>query len=119
MLLQSSVVRTSCLTKKGGKLPTCVSIEMLSAVGDSDGLYSPDRSADSRDYKSRFLDDFEPVRLLGRGAYGRVFEARKKIDLKHYAVKRIKLPGSKDARAKVMREVTVRPTGLGKNLPLS
>ncbi len=62
-------------------------------------------------YESRFLEDFEPVRLLGRGAFGRVFEARKRIDQKHYAVKRIKLPGNKEARAKVMREVTVnRPS---------
>lgn len=58
-------------------------------------------------FASRFLEDFELVRLLGRGAYGRVFEARKKIDEKHYAVKRIKLPSSKEARTKVMREVTV------------
>lgn len=59
------------------------------------------------DYHSRFFEDFEPISLLGRGAYGRVFEARKRIDEKHYAVKRIKLPSNKDARAKVMREVTV------------
>ena len=59
-------------------------------------------------YESRFLEDFEPVRLLGRGSFGRVFESRKRIDQKHYAVKRIKLPSNKEARAKVMREVTVR-----------
>lgn len=58
-------------------------------------------------YESRFLEDFHPVSLLGRGAFGRVFEARKLIDQKHYAVKRIKLPSNKEARAKVMREVTV------------
>ncbi|EFX66749.1 hypothetical protein DAPPUDRAFT_331794 [Daphnia pulex] len=63
---------------------------------------------DSLFYESRFLEDFQPVSLLGRGAFGRVFEARKLIDQKHYAVKRIKLPSNKEARAKVMREVTVR-----------
>lgn len=58
-------------------------------------------------YESRFLEDFEPVRLLGQGAFGLVFEARKRIDQKYYAVKRIKLPSDEEARAKVMREVTV------------
>ena len=58
-------------------------------------------------YESRFLEDFKPVSLLGRGAFGLVFEARKLIDEKHYAVKRIKLPSNKESRAKVMREVTV------------
>jgi serine/threonine protein kinase len=62
---------------------------------------------DSLFYESRFLEDFQPVSLLGRGAFGRVFEARKLIDQKHYAIKRIKLPSNKEARAKVMREVTV------------
>lgn len=57
-------------------------------------------------YESRFLEDFEPVRLLGQGAFGLVFEARKRIDQKYYAVKRIKLPSDEEARAKVMREVT-------------
>ena len=58
-------------------------------------------------YTSRFLEDFEPVRLLGKGAYGLVFEAQKLIDRVHYAVKRIKLPSKKEDRVKVMREVTV------------
>ena len=62
---------------------------------------------DSLTYDSRFIQDFVPERLIGRGAYGRVFEAIKKIDGKHYAVKRIKLPTNKEARGKVMREVTV------------
>ncbi|KAI9559366.1 hypothetical protein GHT06_016155 [Daphnia sinensis] len=57
-------------------------------------------------YTSRFLEDFKPVRLLGKGAFGLVFEARKRIDQKDYAVKRIKLPSDEEARAKVMREVT-------------
>lgn len=65
------------------------------------------QDGDSLFYESRFLEDFQPVSLLGRGAFGRVFEARKLIDQKHYAVKRIKLPSNKEARAKVMREVTV------------
>lgn len=80
---------------------------MMSTIDEVDESSDQRLSSDSSVYDSRFLEDFEPVRLLGRGAYGRVFEARKQIDQKHYAVKRIKLPGNKDARAKVMREVTV------------
>lgn len=34
-----------------------------------------------------------------------MFEARNKIDDGHYAVKRIRLPKSEEARKKVMREV--------------
>lgn len=75
---------------------------------------SSDKPPSSFVYSSRFLEDFELVRLLGRGAYGRVFEARKKIDEKHYAVKRIKLPSNKDARTKVMREVIVSYNNISK-----
>lgn len=80
----------------------------MSPIDESEDIsLSSQQSSSPFEFHSRFLEDFEPVRLLGRGAYGRVFEARKRIDEKHYAVKRIKLPANKDARAKVMREVTV------------
>ncbi|KAG8591131.1 hypothetical protein GDO81_000055 [Engystomops pustulosus] len=56
-------------------------------------------------YVSRYLTDFEPIRCLGRGGFGVVFEARNKVDDCNYAVKRIRLPNKKLAREKVMREV--------------
>ncbi|KAF4521545.1 hypothetical protein B566_EDAN009513 [Ephemera danica] len=57
------------------------------------------------EFSSRYLDDFEQVRCLGRGGFGVVFEARKKIDDCSYAVKRIQLPFRKESRDRVMREV--------------
>ncbi|KAG9509463.1 putative ATP-dependent RNA helicase DDX46, partial [Fragariocoptes setiger] len=56
-------------------------------------------------FKSRYSSDFEPIRRLGRGGFGVVFEAKNKIDDCHYAVKRICLPLEKEARDRVMREV--------------
>lgn len=58
-------------------------------------------------YISRYLTDFEPIQCLGRGGFGLVFEVRNRLDDCHYAVKRIQLPNSEEAREKVMREVKV------------
>lgn len=85
---------------------------MMSPSVDDDGPFSEfdvniHHSSSNGKFKSRFIEDFEPVRLLGKGAYGLVFEAQKLIDRVHYAVKRIKLPSKKEDRVKVMREVTV------------
>jgi serine/threonine protein kinase len=83
---------------------------MMSTIDETDEpslTFSELNQEENLFYESRFLEDFQPVSLLGRGAFGRVFEARKLIDQKHYAIKRIKLPSNKEARAKVMREVTV------------
>ncbi|XP_064465705.1 eukaryotic translation initiation factor 2-alpha kinase 3-like isoform X2 [Ornithodoros turicata] len=55
-------------------------------------------------FESRYLSDFEPVRCLGKGGFGLVLESRNKIDDCTYAVKRICLPNSPEARDKVMRE---------------
>lgn len=44
------------------------------------------------EFKSRYLQDFEPIHCLGKGGFGIVFEARNKIDDCHYAIKRIPLP---------------------------
>jgi len=46
----------------------------------------------SVEFKSRYLQDFEPIHCLGKGGFGIVFEARNKIDDCHYAIKRIPLP---------------------------
>ncbi|XP_063781191.1 eukaryotic translation initiation factor 2-alpha kinase 3 isoform X2 [Pseudophryne corroboree] len=66
---------------------------------------SENRSDYSCGYVSRYLTDFEPIRCLGRGGFGVVFEARNKVDDCNYAIKRIRLPNRKLAREKVMREV--------------
>jgi serine/threonine protein kinase len=56
-------------------------------------------------FTSRFLDDYEPKRRLGRGGFGIVLEAHNKLVDISYAVKRIPLPLTYQARKKVMREV--------------
>lgn len=38
----------------------------------------------------RFLQDFDNIIRLGSGGYGTVFKARKKLDQKDYAVKKVK-----------------------------
>ncbi|XP_063231774.1 eukaryotic translation initiation factor 2-alpha kinase [Bacillus rossius redtenbacheri] len=57
------------------------------------------------EFTSRYLTDFEPVRCLGKGGFGVVFEAKNKIDDWSYAVKRIALPNRPESRDRVMREV--------------
>lgn len=56
-------------------------------------------------FSSRFLNDFDLVRCLGKGGFGVVFEVRNKLDDCHYAIKRIVLPNKKESRDRVMREV--------------
>lgn len=66
------------------------------------------------EYISRYNQDFEQIRVLGKGGYGVVFEARNRMDTCSYAVKRIELKSS--AKEKVMREVralaTLEHTGI-------
>ncbi|KAM5193953.1 eukaryotic translation initiation factor 2-alpha kinase 3 [Mantella aurantiaca] len=69
------------------------------------GDLADNRGEYSCGYVSRYLTDFEPIRCLGRGGFGVVFEARNKVDDCNYAIKRIRLPNRKLAREKVMREV--------------
>ncbi|XP_060870563.1 eukaryotic translation initiation factor 2-alpha kinase isoform X1 [Metopolophium dirhodum] len=57
------------------------------------------------EFKSRYLQDFEPIHCLGKGGFGIVFEARNKIDDCHYAIKRIPLPSKEESRNRVLREV--------------
>ena len=53
----------------------------------------------------RYIDDFEHVECLGKGGFGVVFKAKKKIDDCEYAIKRIFLPHCEEAKSKMMREV--------------
>ncbi|XP_057369389.1 eukaryotic translation initiation factor 2-alpha kinase 3-like [Daphnia carinata] len=86
----------------------CLEMMTIDEVDEPDIFFTePDPDHQWDGFTSRFLEDFKPLRLLGKGAFGLVFEARKRIDQKDYAVKRIKLPSNEEARAKVMREVTV------------
>ncbi|KRY66240.1 Eukaryotic translation initiation factor 2-alpha kinase 3 [Trichinella pseudospiralis] len=57
------------------------------------------------EFSSRFLKDFIPVRCLGCGGFGTVYESVNKVDEQKYAVKRIALPEREYAKEKVIREV--------------
>ncbi|CAK1545481.1 unnamed protein product [Leptosia nina] len=57
------------------------------------------------EYSGRYENDFTPLRCLGRGGFGVVFEARNNIDHCSYAVKRITLPRKESRRERVLREV--------------
>ena len=41
----------------------------------------------------RYLEDFDHLQYLGKGGYGIVFKAKKKIDNREYAIKRISVSG--------------------------
>mmetsp|Transcript_71327 Transcript_71327/g.209080 ORF Transcript_71327/g.209080 Transcript_71327/m.209080 type:complete len:683 (-) Transcript_71327:136-2184(-) len=57
---------------------------------------------------SRFRQDFEPLELLGRGAFGEVWRCRHRLDGREYAVKavkyRIDTPDDGHLRHRVLRE---------------
>ncbi|CAH0596457.1 unnamed protein product [Chrysodeixis includens] len=57
------------------------------------------------EYSGRYESDFTPLRCLGRGGFGVVFEAKNNIDHCSYAVKRITLPRRESKRERVLREV--------------
>ncbi|XP_071792922.1 eukaryotic translation initiation factor 2-alpha kinase 3-like [Asterias amurensis] len=60
-----------------------------------------------KEYKSRYLTDFEHQQCLGKGGFGIVFEAKNVVDENSYAVKRICLPNRTQARKKVLREARI------------
>ncbi len=49
-------------------------------------------SSSGQDFRSKFLEEFQDVEMLGAGGFGVVFKATHKIDCRDYAVKRIQLP---------------------------
>jgi len=62
--------------------------------------------------QSRYLNDFEELKKLGEGAYGKVVKARNKLDMRLYAIKQIHLhPKRKNAEPKynqrILREVSL------------
>ncbi|PAV79401.1 hypothetical protein WR25_20629 isoform B [Diploscapter pachys] len=66
---------------------------------------SSQNSITEPEYQSKFLTEFEPVKLLGHGGFGLVFEAINHLDTAHYAVKRIAVAKNKNDIERVLREV--------------
>ena len=54
---------------------------------------------------SRYLNDFEEVEFLGKGAFGVVVKARNKLDERFYAIKKIQLSSSAAEEERTMREI--------------
>ncbi|KPI94292.1 Eukaryotic translation initiation factor 2-alpha kinase 3 [Papilio xuthus] len=67
--------------------------------------YERPPSNNTKEYSGRYENDFTPLRCLGQGGFGVVFEARNNIDHCSYAVKRITLPKRQSKRERVLREV--------------
>ena len=78
----------------------------MATANETDRRSISEEHSSTVEFKSRFVEDFDFIRFLGKGAFGHVFEVRKRrYDKKFYAVKRIMKPANevKDN----MREVTV------------
>ena len=72
-----------------------------SLAGTEFGTYQP---ADRE--RSRYLSDFEEVRILGRGTFGQVAKVKNKLDGRYYAVKKIMIRQGAQLN-KILREVTL------------
>ncbi|OQV16559.1 Eukaryotic translation initiation factor 2-alpha kinase 1 [Hypsibius exemplaris] len=58
---------------------------------------------------SRYQEEFEELKLIGHGGFGRVYQARHRVDGQEYAVKKVPLPrkSSRENILKIFREVKV------------
>ncbi|VDM61797.1 unnamed protein product, partial [Angiostrongylus costaricensis] len=101
-------------------IDVCVSTRYIARTNSSENIQIPQVRSYSvkliiffpcklRDFLNfiifRFIQDFEPVKLLGHGGFGVVFEARNRLDECPYAVKRIAVANSERAIQLVLREV--------------
>jgi serine/threonine protein kinase len=60
-------------------------------------------------HTSRYRDDFEEIRPLGRGGYGSVWHVRNKLDGCNYAIKKIRLKSTDHSLERVFREIKSMP----------
>ena len=80
----------------------------LPLMGPDHALASPLSAPLPSLFRSRYSQDFEEVRMLGRGGFGSVFLAVNKLDKVEYAVKKINILLAKSTLVyKILREVTV------------
>ncbi|CAJ0610212.1 unnamed protein product [Cylicocyclus nassatus] len=109
----SSIVVTLAKAKRAETRSTSVGPSVGSTPSSEEtptGEIRQRRTTSSHDsvgetFHSKFLQDFEPVKLLGHGGFGVVFEAINRLDECPYAVKRIAVSNSERAIQRVLREV--------------
>ncbi|CAG8579359.1 6455_t:CDS:10, partial [Acaulospora colombiana] len=58
-------------------------------------------------HNSRYSNDFVEIKLLGKGGFASVWQAKNKLDGVHYAIKKVKLQGNKilGEKEKIFREI--------------
>jgi serine/threonine protein kinase len=66
--------------------------------------------------KSRYLQEFEQIELLGKGGQGEVWKVQHKLDRGYYAVKRIDLTKDMENSNKIIREVKTVSRLIHKNI---
>ncbi len=103
--LKSKCKVLNCEEKSGDNSPSISTQDRTPSTPSFSLPFNQFNNGDNNDYVSRYLADFEPIQILGKGGFGLVFEAKHRIDESHYAIKRICLPCRKEQRDKVMREV--------------
>ncbi|XP_066925254.1 eukaryotic translation initiation factor 2-alpha kinase 3-like isoform X2 [Clytia hemisphaerica] len=96
------VKNKSSISKACDPIPEINTEEITSENASSSTLTS---GGSNSDFTSRYLVDFDHLECLGKGGFGVVFKARKKIDEFEYAIKRIYLPQCEEAKSRMMREV--------------
>ena len=72
--------------------------ETLQSFGDGEqsSIITGERRAEQTvavapSFVSRYLEEFQHIRLIGKGGFGHVFEAMHKLDQRRFAIKRIRL----------------------------
>lgn len=82
------------------------SAESRDSLSSSDCNLQLQTLSSTAEFKSRFADEYECIKCLGKGGYGIVYQAKYKMDEQEYAIKRIAVPNS-DAtvKKKILREV--------------
>ncbi|KAJ3017907.1 UNVERIFIED_CONTAM: Eukaryotic translation initiation factor 2-alpha kinase [Siphonaria sp. JEL0065] len=115
---------TALVLKRSGYSAERISHTIPHYSYSSDNVYGPSAShtpLDSQEtsvhdlseildlQSSRYLEDFEELRPLGKGGFGQVWCVKNKLDGMEYAVKRVKLKAKESGGvAKILREVKVQ-----------
>ncbi|NXC17320.1 E2AK4 kinase, partial [Corythaeola cristata] len=82
-------------------------IDCIETVVPSSQISSASFFTETQRQFSRYYNEFEELKLLGKGAFGAVIKVRNKLDGCYYAVKRIRInPASKQFR-RIKGEVTL------------